>query len=166
MNSPKTRSFVRGCMRDWKKTGKFLCVALAFFGVLNLFFLPFIHFHPENIHTHPGENGSHQHKGHFHSHELDTIAHWANVIPEDTQSDDPLHHTHSPSDYDPDQVEYTTLALHLLDKDKVFSTTDLKVVPNQFSENYQNTTFTPHPAYLPTANRQEPVQQMRGPPSA
>ncbi len=157
---------VRPFSCDLKRMGKRSCFALALVGLLNLFFLPFIHFHPDNNHTHPGEFDSHQHKGHFHSHELENIAHWANVHPSDPEADEPLHHSHSSPEHDTDQVEYTTLALHTVDKGKHFTKPDFQIVTTVLQENYSNIPSRIQLVFSSNANRPYPVQQVRGPPFA
>ncbi len=43
---------------------------LIFALVAFLLWMPFFHYHSDNIHTHQSELSSHHHEGHFHSHEL------------------------------------------------------------------------------------------------
>ncbi len=66
-----------------KKYG--LMFALVFLCGFQFFFLPFIHYHPDNTHTHDAELTPHHHQGHFHSHELETLTHF-------------IHHEDSPSE--------------------------------------------------------------------
>ncbi|MBC8282476.1 MAG: hypothetical protein H8E32_01575 [Nitrospinae bacterium] len=49
--------------------------ALVLLCGFQFFFLPFIHFHPDNTHAHITELSPHHHPGHFHSHELETLTH-------------------------------------------------------------------------------------------
>ena len=58
-------------------------VSLVFLCGFQFFFLPFIHYHPDNTHAHAAELSPHQHRGHFHSPELETLTHLIN------------HHDHS-----------------------------------------------------------------------
>ncbi len=151
--------------RDLRNIGKISFIPLALLGMLNLFFLPFIHFHPENTHAHPGEIESHHHDGHFHSQELETIAHWANIHPGDPEQDEPLHHSHSSPEHDVDQVEYTTLALHTVDKLKHFSKLDLKINTPVLQENFSTDSLKKFPVFSLAVSQPRPIQQVRGPPS-
>jgi hypothetical protein len=54
-----------------KKYG--LTFALVILCGFQFFFLPFIHFHPDNTHSHHTGLLPHHHQGHFHSHELDHL---------------------------------------------------------------------------------------------
>jgi hypothetical protein len=56
-----------------KKYG--LTFALVILCGFQFFFLPFIHFHPDNTHSHHTELSPHHHQGHFHSHELESLTH-------------------------------------------------------------------------------------------
>ncbi|QPJ61174.1 MAG: hypothetical protein G3M70_04430 [Candidatus Nitronauta litoralis] len=161
MESRKLRKF----FRDLKKAGKSSFIPLALLGMLNLFFLPFIHFHPGNTHAHPGEFETHHHTGHFHSSELENIALWANIHPGDPEEDEPLHHSHSSPEHDVDQVAYTTLALHTVDKLKHFSKPDLVKNTPVLQENFKRNSPRFFPTFSPAVNHPKPVQQVRGPPS-
>ncbi len=157
---------IRIFSRDLKKMAKSLCATLAFLGLVNLFFLPFIHFHPENVHTHPGEIDTHHHAGHFHSHELENIAHWASIHPDDPEADEPLHHSHSSTEHDSDKVEYHTLALHTFDKNSILVKTETAATPNSFPENFQTFSVPGQPVALPAVFQHHRLRQVRGPPLA
>jgi hypothetical protein len=72
---------------------------------LQFFFLPFYHLHPDDHHGHQGELSPHQHDGHVHSHELESLAHFLNLHPEEARLDDKQHHSHSSSEHDSDFFE-------------------------------------------------------------
>jgi len=56
-----------------KKFG--LTFALVLLCGFQFFFLPFVHFHPDNTHSHHAELSHHHHPGHFHSPELESLTH-------------------------------------------------------------------------------------------
>jgi len=74
-----------------KKYG--LMFALVLLCGFQFFFLPFIHYHPDNTHSHHAELTPHHHLGHFHSHELETLTHFIH-------HEDSLSEGHHHADYD------------------------------------------------------------------
>jgi len=70
---------------------------LVFALVALLLWLPFVHYHPDNIHTHQSELLAHHHEGHFHSHELNGFVQLiAHNSAKPLQSEE--HHPHSDTD--------------------------------------------------------------------
>jgi hypothetical protein len=81
-----------------KKYG--LTFALVILCGFQFFFLPFIHFHPDNTHSHHTELSPHHHPGHFHSHELESLTH---LIKSSEASHEEEHH-HSENFDDTDSI--------------------------------------------------------------
>ena len=57
------------------------------------------------MHGHEGDLSTHQHDGHVHSHELESLAHFLNLHPDEPGSDERQHHSHSSPEHDSDFFE-------------------------------------------------------------
>ena len=82
-----------------KKYG--LTFALVILCGFQFFFLPFVHFHPDNTHSHHTELSPHHHPGHFHSPELESLTHHFTKNSEASQGEE---HHHSDSFDDSDNI--------------------------------------------------------------
>jgi hypothetical protein len=78
---------------------------LVFVLSLQFLFLPFFHLHPDDVHGHEGDLSAHKHDGHVHSHELESLAHFLNLHPDEPGSDESQHHSHSSPEHDSDFFE-------------------------------------------------------------
>ncbi len=121
-----------------KKYG--LTFALVLLCGFQFFFLPFIHFHPDNTHTHHAELTPHHHPGHFHSHELETLTHF---IKHSEASQGEEHH-HSDNFDDTDSIN--------LYKPKLDKESSIVKVGNAnsyflFSNSDLSSSITPEPYY-------------------
>jgi len=81
-----------------KKFG--LTFALVLLCGFQFFFLPFVHFHPDNTHSHHAEISPHHHPGHFHSPELESLT---NLLRNFAASQGEEHH-HSDNFDDSDNI--------------------------------------------------------------
>jgi hypothetical protein len=74
---------------------------LMFLGIIiPLFFLPFVHYHPETEHRHDEGAHAHQHQGRYHSATLEAYAHLVNGHFLNDELDNNFHQPHSSEDED------------------------------------------------------------------